>query len=451
VRFGQQISKFIVSQKGEVQPLLARKNDLALRIAIIFIILAVPYVVIVRYLHMGEIEAMVMATIGFLSLSIVFNRLKAYSISKALLVIGPTLTFFGTANILGPAAGAQFLLFTLVALPLFLFEMTQVVWIVLCMLVPISAHIALELGHYDWISHGAYLDPKILLYIRCFVIVTTFLLLVLSAGAYFLSNRRYELKLEEKNQELESKNADLQTAYTRLDTQKTLLKRRITAIHTMTESCRTIPEWEGICVQVFRHHLNMTPLVWLANNEEKLPVESMSDHLPICAAQAQTLLQTTGSFAWNGSGVSVLLPLVSGSVLLGLIGLAPDEVLSTEDLEFAVMVAKELQKTLHLIRSTEAMKTLNIVEFVKKNEALFRKLNITEREREIVGLLVQGVSNATISSTLLVTESTTKRHVYNIFRKLKISNRFELMKWMNEQVVAGLGNPLPISPKTRFF
>ena len=122
-----------------------------------------------------------------------------------------------------------------------------------------------------------------------------------------------------------------------------------------------------------------------------------------------------------------------------MIGLSPKEPLSTEDLEFAVMVAKELQKTLQLIRSTEAMKTLNMVEFVQKNEAMFRGLNITDRELDVIGLLVQGVPNAGISSTLVVTESTTKRHIYNIFRKLKISNRFELMKWMNERVVAGLG------------
>ena len=85
------------------------------------------------------------------------------------------------------------------------------------------------------------------------------------------------------------------------------------------------------------------------------------------------------------------------------------------------------------------MKTLNMSEFVKKNEALFRELNITDRELTIIDLLVQGVSNGEISSQLVVTESTTKRHVYNIFRKLKISNRFELMKWMNERVVDQLG------------
>ena len=152
--FGERVFKFIFSKKVGSQSLPERRNDLALRIALIFTILAVPYIVIFRYLHMGEIQAMVMATIGFLWLSIVFNRVKAYSISKALLVIGPALTFFGSANVLGPEAGAQLLLFTLVPLPLLLFEVTQIAWISFCMMVPVSAHIALELGEYTWLPHG---------------------------------------------------------------------------------------------------------------------------------------------------------------------------------------------------------------------------------------------------------------------------------------------------------
>jgi ATP/maltotriose-dependent transcriptional regulator MalT len=59
----------------------------------------------------------------------------------------------------------------------------------------------------------------------------------------------------------------------------------------------------------------------------------------------------------------------------------------------------------------EAMKTLNLSEFVQKNNALFRSLNITTRELAIIDLIVQGVSNSQISSQLVVTESTTKRHI----------------------------------------
>ena len=88
------------------------------------------------------------------------------------------------------------------------------------------------------------------------------------------------------------------------------------------------------------------------------------------SSYGQELLSQTGCFTWNDSGVSVLLPLVAGATLVGLIGLAPEDALSDDDREFAVMVAKELQKGLQLIRSIEAMKTLNMSEFVQKNEAL---------------------------------------------------------------------------------
>ena len=42
-----------------------------------------------------------------------------------------------------------------------------------------------------------------LLYVRVSAVITTFLLLAASAASYFISNRRYELKIEEKNKNLE--------------------------------------------------------------------------------------------------------------------------------------------------------------------------------------------------------------------------------------------------------
>jgi len=308
------------------------------------------------------------------------------------------------------------------------------------------------------------------------ILCVTTCIIFLTQKFYLDANCRYEVALAETGAALEKNLQALQTAYTTLESQQALLKRRITAIHAMTESCKTRSEWETVCIQIFQHHLGMTPRVWLADEGTKLSINteamnngglgatvpktffflggaeeekeelkglrwslSVAEVFNPMSADGQALLSQIGCFTWNAAGVSVLLPLVSGSTLIGMIGLSPSEPLSTEDLEFAVMVAKDLQKTLHLIRSAEAMKTLNMVEFVQKNEAMFRGLNITDRELTIIGLLVQGVSNGEISSQLVVTESTTKRHVYNIFRKLKISNRFELMKWLNARVLDGLG------------
>jgi LuxR family maltose regulon positive regulatory protein len=48
---------------------------------------------------------------------------------------------------------------------------------------------------------------------------------------------------------------------------------------------------------------------------------------------------------------------------------------------------------------------------------------LTEREREVLGLLATGASNEEIASQLVIAISTAKRHVSNILAKLSVSNR----------------------------
>lgn len=48
---------------------------------------------------------------------------------------------------------------------------------------------------------------------------------------------------------------------------------------------------------------------------------------------------------------------------------------------------------------------------------------LSEREREVLQCLASGASNREIGRRLYITESTVKRHVYNIFGKLNVSNR----------------------------
>jgi len=47
----------------------------------------------------------------------------------------------------------------------------------------------------------------------------------------------------------------------------------------------------------------------------------------------------------------------------------------------------------------------------------------TPREHELLHYLVQGYSNAKISETLCISETTVKNHLAHIFKKLKVSNR----------------------------
>lgn len=54
---------------------------------------------------------------------------------------------------------------------------------------------------------------------------------------------------------------------------------------------------------------------------------------------------------------------------------------------------------------------------------------LTPREAEILGLLVEGHSNAQLARMLWVTEQTVKFHLSNIYRKLGVSNRTEASRW----------------------
>ncbi len=48
---------------------------------------------------------------------------------------------------------------------------------------------------------------------------------------------------------------------------------------------------------------------------------------------------------------------------------------------------------------------------------------LSERELEVLHWLASGASNQEIGRRLYIQESTVKRHVYNIFGKLRVRNR----------------------------
>ncbi|MCL5038209.1 MAG: response regulator transcription factor [Chloroflexi bacterium] len=61
----------------------------------------------------------------------------------------------------------------------------------------------------------------------------------------------------------------------------------------------------------------------------------------------------------------------------------------------------------------------------QKNEKLLSQL--TEREQEILGLIAKGMSNQEIANQLFISEHTVKTHVSNLLRKLKFSDRVQLV------------------------
>ena len=61
-------------------------------------------------------------------------------------------------------------------------------------------------------------------------------------------------------------------------------------------------------------------------------------------------------------------------------------------------------------------------------ENLFRRFNITDREAEIIRLICEGKSNQDIADQLFISLHTVKDHNTNIFRKVGVKNRVQLLK-----------------------
>ncbi len=200
------------SSKANSKSISTRKNELTYRIALICAALSLPYYFIFNYFNLNFAKLFVWPTVTIYIISIVLNKLNWHSLSKTVLVLGTTLSLFFYANILGANSGAQLLLFALVPLPLLLFEMKQTGWIVAGIGFPVISSFLLEFGHYSWSQHTEYITPTVLFYIHNFAMLTTFLLLILSAASYFVSNRGYEIQLERKNKELIQNNAQLAMA-----------------------------------------------------------------------------------------------------------------------------------------------------------------------------------------------------------------------------------------------
>ncbi len=66
---------------------------------------------------------------------------------------------------------------------------------------------------------------------------------------------------------------------------------------------------------------------------------------------------------------------------------------------------------------------------------------LTQREQEVLALLVKGLSNAEISQRLTISISTTKHHVSAILSKLGVTNRAEAMALALEQGLTENSSP----------
>jgi DNA-binding NarL/FixJ family response regulator len=71
-----------------------------------------------------------------------------------------------------------------------------------------------------------------------------------------------------------------------------------------------------------------------------------------------------------------------------------------------------------------------------QQEDLARIASLTEREREIVALVCQGLRNKQIAEKLFISAATVRNHLTSVLSKLELSNRVELAMYAYRQRLA---------------
>lgn len=69
----------------------------------------------------------------------------------------------------------------------------------------------------------------------------------------------------------------------------------------------------------------------------------------------------------------------------------------------------------------------------KKSEIDISDLELSEREKEISSMLVQGFTNKQISMSLYISEGTVRNYISNIYSKINISDRTQAVLYLKER------------------
>lgn len=73
--------------------------------------------------------------------------------------------------------------------------------------------------------------------------------------------------------------------------------------------------------------------------------------------------------------------------------------------------------------------------------------DLTEREREVLGLMCQGQSDAEMSDTLRLSQNTVRNHVSSVYRKIGVNRRSAAVIWARERGITGSEAIKPLRQK----
>ncbi len=106
-------------------------------------------------------------------------------------------------------------------------------------------------------------------------------------------------------------------------------------------------------------------------------------------------------------------------------------VFSAAGLWHAVNLIKEIlnREAAGLSKQQEPVPTVEISSYL---DTFCCEFGMTPREREVMELLMMGKSNVEIGEQMVISQGTVKTHVHNIYKKLEINGRIQLMNRLSE-------------------
>jgi DNA-binding NarL/FixJ family response regulator len=91
------------------------------------------------------------------------------------------------------------------------------------------------------------------------------------------------------------------------------------------------------------------------------------------------------------------------------------------------------EKELLRLRLMEPLITRRLYDFhpqsdkgMQAKKVLIERFGLTDRERQITGLICRGMTNQQIADKLFCAETTVKKHITSISKKMNVSNRTEI-------------------------
>jgi signal transduction histidine kinase len=177
-----------------IHALKSEKPEILQKIAFIFILIGIPYFFIFLVLGLQLLSWMISGFIICYCLCVLANHYFFYKVASFGVIIIPCVAVFVYSSFLGEAAGIQFALLGITTLPFVLFSNYKIRYILLGVSIPIMTYISLELMSYDFFTTVIF-SQSVLKNIYYFIILTTFIMIIVSLFSFLEENKKYSSKL----------------------------------------------------------------------------------------------------------------------------------------------------------------------------------------------------------------------------------------------------------------